>query len=328
MFVLGGHQHIKCYVCSILLYVPNTHLAVTIGCALSFKDPVDLYTALNLCSHELNSNKWKALNYVKSWLQSFWEATVQMSTTKKSMLSSTHAVFMGLQEEIKEIIKGLPQDVDPALKKGLVEAHWKLSDYFTKFDQSDYYHWAACMWIFTSWMVDLSIFTVLDPCISYGSLVQDYKDDPDLQDDMELAKNRLEMHFNIWYNTSTAVADVTSTSADNQRSPRKDFAAHYAKKQASPAERNELREYFRLTHEPADFKTTDALEWWHTHRETFPNLYHLAWDILCIPGMFIHFHLYISNLHLPRFSCCCQTSFLWWSRPYWASACKSECGHH
>lgn len=39
------------------------------------------------------------------------------------MLSSTHAVFMGLQEEIKEIIKGLPQDVDPALKKGLVEAH-------------------------------------------------------------------------------------------------------------------------------------------------------------------------------------------------------------
>jgi hypothetical protein len=145
MFVLDGHQRIKCYVRSILLYAPNDHLAVTVGRALSFQDPVNMYTALNLLMHELNSEEWKALNYVKSWLQSFREATVQMSTTKKSMLSSTHAVFMGLQEEIKEIIKGLPQDVDPALKKGLVEAHRKLSDYFTKFDQSDYYHWAARM---------------------------------------------------------------------------------------------------------------------------------------------------------------------------------------
>jgi hypothetical protein len=59
---------------------------------------------------------------VKSWLQSFQEATVQMST-KKSMLSSMHAVFIGLQEEIKEIIRGLPNDIDPALWNSLVEAH-------------------------------------------------------------------------------------------------------------------------------------------------------------------------------------------------------------
>jgi hypothetical protein len=78
-----------------------------------------------------------------TWLQTFREATTQMSTTKRSMLSTTHAVFRGLQDDIKTILRELPDHVDPVLKKGLIEAHRKLSDYFMKFDKSDYYHWAA-----------------------------------------------------------------------------------------------------------------------------------------------------------------------------------------
>ncbi len=78
------------------------------------------------------------------WLESFREATIQMSATQQPMLSNMHAVFHELQDNIKDILKDLPDNIDPVLKNGLVEAHHKLSDYFLKFDQSDYYHWAAC----------------------------------------------------------------------------------------------------------------------------------------------------------------------------------------
>jgi hypothetical protein len=66
-----------------------------------------------------------------------------MSATKKPMLSATHAIFRGLQQSLKEIITGLPDETDATLKAGLVAAHRKLSDYFHKFDQSKYYLWAT-----------------------------------------------------------------------------------------------------------------------------------------------------------------------------------------
>lgn len=59
------------------------------------------------------------------------------------MLSTTHAVFHGLQQQLKLIISGLPASADLALKQGLIHAHLKLSDYFTKFNDSGYYIWAA-----------------------------------------------------------------------------------------------------------------------------------------------------------------------------------------
>jgi hypothetical protein len=68
-----------------------------------------------------------------------------MWTTKQPMLSTTHAIFRWLQDELKTNITKLPQTADPALLEGLVAAHRKLSDYFTKFDESRYYSWA------TSW---------------------------------------------------------------------------------------------------------------------------------------------------------------------------------
>jgi division protein CdvB (Snf7/Vps24/ESCRT-III family) len=67
-----------------------------------------------------------------------------MSATDHPMLSSTHAMFRTIQQDLKNAIANLPEKADPALRKGLVEAHLKLSEYYTKFDQSRYYLWAAC----------------------------------------------------------------------------------------------------------------------------------------------------------------------------------------
>jgi hypothetical protein len=66
-----------------------------------------------------------------------------MSTTKHSMLSSTHAIFRGLQDQIKAILVDLPSSTSPQLILGLTNAHTKLSDYYYKFDESPLYTWAA-----------------------------------------------------------------------------------------------------------------------------------------------------------------------------------------
>lgn len=59
------------------------------------------------------------------------------------MLSSTHTIFRGLQQHLKTTITELPATADPTLKDGLVKAHCKLSDYFTKLDASQYCTLAA-----------------------------------------------------------------------------------------------------------------------------------------------------------------------------------------
>jgi hypothetical protein len=35
------------------------------------------------------------------------------------------------------------------------------------------------------------------------------------------------------------------------------------------------------------FDSADPLKWWYTHKDQFPNLYHLAQNILTIPGMIV-----------------------------------------
>lgn len=44
---------------------------------------------------------------------------------------------------------------------------------------------------------------------------------------------------------------------------------------------NELDEYFKL--QPEDFDCC-PFQWWLSHRAQFPNLYHMATDVLSIPG--------------------------------------------
>jgi hypothetical protein len=45
------------------------------------------------------------------------------------MLSSTHAIFRGLQDHLRGILRDLPDSIDPSIKEGLLSSHEKLSDY-------------------------------------------------------------------------------------------------------------------------------------------------------------------------------------------------------
>jgi hypothetical protein len=96
-----------------------------------------------MSSYELSGAEWNSIQLVSEWLKAFRDATSQMSATKQLMVSSSHAIFCGLQEHIRWILRALPDDVDSTLKKALTDAHRKLSDYFYKFDQSEYYTWAV-----------------------------------------------------------------------------------------------------------------------------------------------------------------------------------------
>ena len=117
-----------------------------LGHALDYRHAIDSYTSRNqdLHQYELSTEDWDTISMVTSWLKSFCSATTQMSTTKVPMLSTTHAIFHGLQDDIKNTIRNLPSIVSPSIKHGLVDVHTKLSDYYHKYDDSPFYTWAAC----------------------------------------------------------------------------------------------------------------------------------------------------------------------------------------
>ena len=52
-------------------------------------------------------------------------------------------VFRGLQDDIRDILRDLPDTASPSLKKGLTDAHLKLSDYYYKIDASPFYLWSS-----------------------------------------------------------------------------------------------------------------------------------------------------------------------------------------
>ncbi|KAJ7115571.1 hypothetical protein C8R43DRAFT_961152 [Mycena crocata] len=127
-----------------------------------------------LRKHELSPPKWAALELVSKWLKALRSATTEMSATGNSMLSVkatsrpkytqeswqggskatgvigrpggiTGHVISGGAGMGRQAIKALPEGTDPALRNGLVDAHLKLGDYYTKFDNSWYYLWALLL---------------------------------------------------------------------------------------------------------------------------------------------------------------------------------------
>jgi hypothetical protein len=103
----------------------------------------DCADAGDLAECVMTPTEWDGIELISQWLSVFRQATHEMSTTKRPMLSQTHAIFRSLQEEIKTIIRQLPDNADDNLKQGLIDAHMKLSHYFHLFDQSDYCMWAS-----------------------------------------------------------------------------------------------------------------------------------------------------------------------------------------
>ena len=62
----------------------------------------------DLRKFEMHTNDWDAIVLVAQWLKSFRSATTQMATTKRPMLSSTYAIYRGLQESLWESLRNLP----------------------------------------------------------------------------------------------------------------------------------------------------------------------------------------------------------------------------
>jgi hypothetical protein len=118
------------------------------GCALKYVNVINNFVAKHqeLRHLELFPEDWAAIQLVYEWLQSFRQATVQMSTTKTPMLSQV-AIFSGLQNELRDALRTLPDNTPPKLWKGLVNPHHKLSNYFFETNESPFYVWAACEFI-------------------------------------------------------------------------------------------------------------------------------------------------------------------------------------
>jgi hypothetical protein len=102
-----------------------------------------VHSYTDLWPYLLSEAEWHSIELVATWLKTFRSATTQMSATKRPMLSTTHAVFRGLQEDVRNIIRNLPLSTSRCLKKGLTDAHRKLSDYYHIFDESPYYLWSS-----------------------------------------------------------------------------------------------------------------------------------------------------------------------------------------
>lgn len=117
------------------------------GRALDYCEVVDSFVSRNKDLHplELSNEDWEFIKCVMLWLKMFQSATVEMSTTSIPMVSSTHAIFRGLQDDLKDILRQLPNSAAPAIMGGLTDAHRKLSDYYYQYDMSPFYLWAACV---------------------------------------------------------------------------------------------------------------------------------------------------------------------------------------
>jgi hypothetical protein len=114
---------------------------------MDYRSVLDDFVAKNkdLRKHKLQDEDWEAIACVAQWLKSFRSATTQMSTTKRPMLSWTHAIFHGLQDSLADSLRRLPKNTPALLRQGLLNAHRKLSDYYGKSDESPYYTWASRM---------------------------------------------------------------------------------------------------------------------------------------------------------------------------------------
>jgi hypothetical protein len=145
----GGDPHLLHQMLreSLLCFPYRIQTNILLGHVYDFKDMIDNFVASpqhkELRKFELSESDWSAICLVKDWLRSFRDATLEMSTTKRATLSHVHAIFEGLQDDLRKALSELPNSAPASIRNGLVNAHCKLSDYYYRIDDSPYYIWAA-----------------------------------------------------------------------------------------------------------------------------------------------------------------------------------------
>ncbi|KAM5534120.1 hypothetical protein V8D89_012211, partial [Ganoderma adspersum] len=109
----------------------STHSMLRRAC--THQVPIDKFVCdpanKDLRQYELSWQDWEALSIVTQWLRLYRDATLEMS---------------GLQEHLRKLLTMLPKGTPRVLRDGLVNAHYKLSDYSFLFDGSPFYAWASC----------------------------------------------------------------------------------------------------------------------------------------------------------------------------------------
>lgn len=183
---------------------------------------------------------------------------------------------------------------------------------------------------------------MLDPRISYEALKHEFEDDRTLLEQLEASRLALRSRFAKYTSPPQTVdssgsthlsatpsesfsmlsSSVTSRSGlnSNTGSPTKNYTARFQRKRAAI---DELTEFWSLPQE--DFQSCDPVRWWYGRRAQFPKLYHLARDILSIPGIFLHDSVYLGH-HLFYFRiCCCGRAHIFrWPRHDFSSPCKPQ----
>jgi hAT family protein len=122
---------------------------------------------------------------------------------------------------------------------------------------------------------------VLDPRITYEGLKLNFTNDPGLLADPKRSKDRLQEYYEDNYATFPMHYEDISDDSHIMVFHMSDFMSHYSS--INPKVVDKLDEYFKIKHK--DFKKCDPLRWWRSQQEDWPNLYHLACDVLCIPGL-------------------------------------------
>jgi sulfur relay (sulfurtransferase) DsrC/TusE family protein len=113
--------------------------------ALDFKEELQKFMDRYDFSVSISEDNWKVIEIVRDWLKAFHEATVQMSTTNKPMLSEVLLVYAGLQQHLQNLIRGFGKSsipIDPSLRACLVQAHEKLGKYRLRALENHLYYWA------------------------------------------------------------------------------------------------------------------------------------------------------------------------------------------
>jgi len=62
----------------------------------------------DLWQYFLSNEKWEVIELVAKWLKCFHTETTQMSATHMPMISTMHAIFHGLHEDICHILSNPP----------------------------------------------------------------------------------------------------------------------------------------------------------------------------------------------------------------------------
>jgi hypothetical protein len=117
---------------------------------------------------------------------------------------------------------------------------------------------------------------VLDPCISYEALKDEFNNDFTMLNQLDDSKTKLWAHFNAKYMSSltpsgssrlsstpsssmlSVTLDSTPTTLQTNSSPQKNYMARVQQKRTAV---DELSEFWNLGQE--DFKTCNPIQWWY-----------------------------------------------------------------